>query len=75
MLNEKLIEDIMLEIILIFVKLWNLDRVRINIESDIGNIKEKDFIEKCDFESKDGVKVLRDFLKNMLYMIVFWKIF
>lgn len=74
-LNGKLFNDRILRIIiLIVVKLWNLYRVRIIIESDIGNIKEKDFIEKFDFERKDGVKVLRYYLKNMLYMIVFWKI-
>lgn len=74
-LNGKLFNDRILRIIiLIVVKLWNLDRVRIIIESDIGNIIEKDFIEKCYFERKDGVKVLRYYLKNMLYMIVFWKI-
>lgn len=74
-LNGKLFNDRILRIIiLIVVKLWNLYRVRIIIESDIGNIKEKDFIEKFDFERKDGVKVLKYYFNNMLYMIVFWKI-
>lgn len=67
-LNEKPTEDRMLETTLTFVKLRNSDRVRITTESDTGNIKEKDFTEKCDLESKDGVKVLRDYLKNMSYM-------
>lgn len=61
----------MWEIILIIIKLWNLERIKIIIESDVGKIEEKDFIDKCDFVSKDGVKVLRDFLKDMIDMIVF----
>lgn len=59
-----------LEIILIIVKLRNLNRVEIIIESDIGVIKEIDLINECDFISKDGVKVLRDYLKNMIDRIV-----
>lgn len=68
MLNKKLIEDRILGTTSTFVKLRNSDRVRTNTESDTGNIKEKDFTEKCDLESKDGVKVLRDYLKNMSHM-------
>lgn len=68
MLNEKLIEDRILKTTSTFVKLRNSDRIRITTESDTGNIKETDFTEKCDLESKDGAKVLRDYLKNMSYM-------
>lgn len=78
-LNKKLIKDRILKTTSTFGKLRNSDRIRITTESDIGtesdtgNIKENDFTEKCDLEIKDGVKVLRDYLKNMSYMTVFRK--
>ncbi|XP_052694686.1 uncharacterized protein LOC128172981 [Crassostrea angulata] len=47
------------------VKLRNSNRVEITTESDTGAIKETDLTNECDLTSKDGVKVLRDYLKNM----------
>lgn len=70
-LNRRFFKGRNLEIILIIIKLWDLDRVKVIIENNIGKIVEIDFIEKCDFVSKDGEKVLRDFLKGMIDMILF----
>eukprot|EP00105_Crassostrea_gigas_P028812 XP_011450570.2 PREDICTED: uncharacterized protein LOC105344489 isoform X1 [Crassostrea gigas] len=50
------------------IKLRDSKRVRIITENDAGKIKEKDFSDKCDLASKDGVKVLRDYLKDMTDM-------
>lgn len=50
------------------VKLRNSNRVEITTESDTGAIKETDLTNECDLTSKDGVKVLRDYLKNMTDM-------
>lgn len=50
------------------IKLRNSERIKIITESDAGKIEEKDFTDKCDLASKDGVKVLRDFLKDMTDM-------
>lgn len=69
LLNGKLFNDRILRTTTsTVVKLRNSDRVRITTESDTGNITEKDFTEKCYLERKDGVKVLRYYLKNMSYM-------
>lgn len=70
-MNRRIFKGRNLEIILIIIKLWDLERVRIIIENDVGKIKEKDFLDKFDFVSKDGVKVLRDYFKDMIDMIVF----
>lgn len=50
------------------IKLRNSDRVKVITENNTGKIVETDFTEKCDLASKDGEKVLRDFLKGMTDM-------
>lgn len=50
------------------IKLRYSNRVRIITESDTEKIKETDFTDKCDIASKDGEKVLRDYLKDMTDM-------
>lgn len=47
------------------IKLRDSDRVKVITENNTGKIVETDFTEKCDLASKDGEKVLRDFLKDM----------
>lgn len=50
------------------IKLRDSERIRIITENDAGKIKEKDFSDKCDLARKDGVKELRDYLKDMTDM-------
>lgn len=50
------------------IKLRDSDRVKVITENNTGKIVETDFTEKCDLASKDGEKVLRDFLKGMTDM-------
>lgn len=67
-LNKKLFEDRNFKTTSNIVKIRHSERVRIIAESETGNIKEKDFTYKCDLGSADGVKVLRDYLKDMTDM-------
>lgn len=50
------------------IKLRDSNRVKVITENDTGKIEETDFTEKCDLASKDGEKVLRDFLKGITDM-------
>lgn len=67
-LNRRLFKGRNLETTSTIIKLRNSERVKIITESDTGKIEESDFTDKCDLASKDGEKVLRDFLKNMTDM-------
>lgn len=68
LLNRRLFKGRNLETTSTIIKLRNSERIKIITESDAGKIEEKDFTDKCDLASKDGVKVLRDFLKDMTDM-------
>lgn len=67
-LNRRLFKGRNLETTSTIIKLRNSERVKIITKSDTGKIEESDFTDKCDLASKDGEKVLRDFLKNMTDM-------
>lgn len=67
-LNRRIFKGRNLETTSTIIKLRDSERVRIITENDAGKIKEKDFSDKYDLESKDGVKILRDYLKNMTDM-------
>lgn len=67
-LNMRIFKGRNLETTSTIIKLRDSKRVRIITENDAGKIKEKDFSDKCDLASKDGVKVLRDYLKDMTDM-------
>lgn len=67
-LNRRLFKGRNLETTSTIFKLRNSERVKIITESDTGKIEESDFTDKCDLASKDGEKVLRDFLKYMTDM-------
>lgn len=67
-LNRRLFKGRNLETTSTIIKLRNSERVKIITESDTGKIEETDFTDKCDLASKDGEKVLRDFLKDMTDM-------
>uniref|UniRef100_A0A8W8NVF6 Dynamin N-terminal domain-containing protein n=1 Tax=Magallana gigas TaxID=29159 RepID=A0A8W8NVF6_MAGGI len=67
-LNRRIFKGRNLETTSTIIKLRDSERVRIITENDAGKIKEKDFSDKCDLASKDGVKVLRDYLKDMTDM-------
>lgn len=67
-LNRRIFKGRNLETTSTIIKLRDSERVRIITENDAGKIKEKDFSDKFDLESKDGAKVLRDYLKDMTDM-------
>lgn len=45
-------------------KLRNSERTRIITTTMTGETETTDFTDKCDLETKEGVKMLRDFLKE-----------
>lgn len=67
-LNRRIFKGRNLETTSTIIKLRDSERVRIITENDAGKIKEKDFSDKFDLASKDGAKVLRDYLKYMTDM-------
>lgn len=67
-LNRRIFKGRNLETTSTIIKLRDSERIRIITENDAGKIKEKDFSDKCDLARKDGVKVLRDYLKDMTDM-------
>lgn len=67
-LNRRLFKGRNLETTSTIIKLRDSDRVKVITENNTGKIVETDFTEKCDLASKDGEKVLRDFLKGMTDM-------
>lgn len=46
----------------------NSDRIKITTKRITGEMVDTDLTEKCDLETKEGVKILRDFLKNLTDM-------
>lgn len=49
-------------------KIRNSERVRIITESSTGQIEETDLTDRCDLATSKGVKVLRDYLKDLTDM-------
>lgn len=68
LLNRRLFKGRNLESTSTIIKLRNSGRIKIITESDAGKIAETDFTDKCDLASKDGVKLLIDYLKEMTDM-------
>lgn len=50
-------------------KLRNSERIRIVTTTMPGQNEETDFTDKCDLETKEGVKMLRDFLTKLTDMV------
>lgn len=67
LLNRRLFKGRNLESTSTIIKLRK-GRIKIITESDAGKIAETDFTDKCDLASKDGVKLLIDYLKEMTDM-------
>lgn len=58
------------EFIFIICKLCNLDKIRVKIIDMKGEKEEIDLIDKCNLEIKEGVKMLRDFLKDLIDFMI-----
>lgn len=69
-LRKKIFEGNNLELICIICKIWDLERIKIIIESYENKKEVIDLIDKCKIENEDGVKLLRDCLKNLIDKIV-----
>lgn len=50
-------------------KLRNSERIRIVTTTMTGKTEETDFTDKCDLETKEGVRMLRNFLKELTDMV------
>lgn len=50
-------------------KLRNSERIRIVTTTMTGKTEETDFTGKCDLETKEGVRILRNFLKELTDMV------
>lgn len=46
-------------------KLRNSDKIRVKTTNMKGDEEETDLTDKCNLETKEGVKMLRDFLKDL----------
>lgn len=46
-------------------KLRNSDKIRVKTTNMKGEQQETDLTDKCNLETKEGVKMLRDFLKDL----------
>lgn len=46
-------------------KLRNSDKIRVKTTNMKGEKEETDLTDKCNLETKEGVKMLRDFLKDL----------
>lgn len=64
MLGMRLFKERNLESTSTICKLRNSDTIRIITESMTGHTKEKDFTDTCDIRTKEGVKLLRDYLST-----------